>query len=130
MTMRCLPNSTPSFRDKLVDNILLVLFTTVKCKLFLYSLKKNSVPSLILSCDISKFRVAQNFAHCFEYVIYCCHVPAVQEFKITSLNSLLKELGVDQLRRLVSSICLLLDVSLFLWKKIYIVLTDIPISLE
>ena len=93
MTIGCLLNCTPSFGVRIVDN-----------KLHLFNeFKRNSKSSLILTCDIFKFRVAQNYAHSFKYVTNCFRVPLVQELKIISSTFLFKESTLHRPSRLASS---------------------------
>ena len=52
VTIRCLPNSIPSFTGSMFDSMLLAALIAEYPSPFLYKLSKNSVPSLIDAFEI------------------------------------------------------------------------------
>ena len=112
VTIGCLPNSIPSFTERMFDSMLLAWLTAEYPSPFLCKLSKNLVPSLIDAFEMSIVWVLQNVVHCLKYILYCFLLPDAQESKISFSTSILKWLWFQRLRKLVSSVFFPLDVLL------------------
>ena len=59
VTIGCLPNSIPSFTERMFDSMLLAVLIAEYPSPFLYKLSKDSVPSLIYAFEISNLSFAE-----------------------------------------------------------------------